>query len=129
VLSPVWVDDLVDGVLQAAAHPQAAGRVLTLTAGTGMSVGEYFGRVAAAAGGRVRMVPGRVAVPLVRAAGALERGVGRRTELSPASVRMLQRPGTYSIAAATALLGYRPRLTPDEAVARVEAWLRSGGMA
>ena len=44
--SPVYVDDLVDGILAAARHEQAAGEVITISGSGGVTTGDYFGRIA-----------------------------------------------------------------------------------
>jgi nucleoside-diphosphate-sugar epimerase len=52
---------------------------------------------------------------------------GRPTEMSAASVQMLARRGTYSIAAAGARLGYAPRVTVAEGMRRTQLWLERSG--
>jgi nucleoside-diphosphate-sugar epimerase len=122
VLSPVDIDDLIDGMLRATA-PAASGHIVTLTGGYGVACADYFGAVAALAGGRVRAVPDALVLPLVRAGGAVARVLRRDTELSEASVRMLARPGTYSIDRARSLLGYAPRHDFESTLARLPGWI------
>ncbi|MEB3370023.1 NAD-dependent epimerase/dehydratase family protein [Saccharopolyspora mangrovi] len=47
IFSPVYIDDLLDGLLLAAAHPQAAGQVFTISGGTEVRCREFFGHSAA----------------------------------------------------------------------------------
>ena len=42
--SPIYVDDVVDGIVRAATTPAAAGRVVTLSGGVGVETRDYFGR-------------------------------------------------------------------------------------
>ena len=43
VFSPVYIDDLLDGIVLAAGKPEGAGQIFTLTSGTGVSCAEFFG--------------------------------------------------------------------------------------
>ncbi|WP_282783402.1 TetR/AcrR family transcriptional regulator [Nocardia sp. CC201C] len=43
ICSPVYIDDLVDGILLPVASPPAAGKVFTLTDGVGVTCTEFFG--------------------------------------------------------------------------------------
>jgi nucleoside-diphosphate-sugar epimerase len=47
--------------------------------------------------------------------------------MSAASVQMLARRGTYSIAAAGARLGYVPRVAVAEGMRRTQLWLERSG--
>ena len=60
-------------------------------------------------------------------AACVARVFGVSTELCPASVYMIAKPGGYSIDKARRLLGYEPRVTFDEGMRRTEAWLRENG--
>lgn len=125
VFSPVYVDDLVDGVLRAATVPAAAGQVLTLPGVRAVTCEEFFGHYVRMLGGtRVRSLPTGPAAALADVAGRVERLRGRESELCAASARYLARTGTYSGAKAERLLGYRPRVDLDEGMARTERWLR-----
>lgn len=128
IFSPVYVDNLVDGILLALSEPAARGQVFTITDGIGVTCADYFGRLAALVGGRVTLLPTAVARPLAVGAGTLTRAVGRESELGPASVAMLLRPGTYSIAKARRMLGYEPAVDLDEGMRRVAAWLDEQGL-
>jgi nucleoside-diphosphate-sugar epimerase len=129
IFSPVYVDDLVDGIVRAATTPAAAGRVITLSGGVGFEARDYFGRLGAIAGMRV---PGAPTVALLAAATGLDglaRLRGATNELTRDGVRYLaDRRGTYSIAAARDLLDWEPRIDLDEGIARTETWLRAEGL-
>ncbi len=123
--SPVYVDDLVDGILRAGASPAAAGHVLTLSGGAGVSNREFFVHYADALGVRLPTVPAGVA----RAAAAVVDRVDRRGtgDVNPRAVAYMMRPGTYSIAKARDLVGYAPAVGLDQGMARTLAWLRATG--
>lgn len=128
IFSPTYVDNLVDGVLLAVATDAAAGQVFNIGDGVGVTCAEYFGRVAAMAGGRVRTLPMRVAAPLADVVGRVERWRGRPSEVSRASMVMLNRSGTFSIDKARRVLGYEPVVDLDEGMRRSEAWARAAGL-
>jgi len=125
LLSPIYLDNLVDGLLLALAHPRASGEIVTLTDGYVTTCLDYFGRVAALAGGRVRTLPSPLDVGLIHSAGVALRRLGRDSELSAASALMLSRTGGYSTAKARRLLGYAPQVGYEDAMSRIEDWVRA----
>jgi nucleoside-diphosphate-sugar epimerase len=124
--SPVYVDDLVDGIVRAAAAPRAAGRVITLSGGVGVETRDYFGRLGRMVGASVPAVPTAVALAGAAAMDRVARLRGVPNELTPDGVRYLAlRRGTYGIATAYELLDWAPRVELDDGMARTEAWLRA----
>jgi nucleoside-diphosphate-sugar epimerase len=129
LLSPVFLDDLVEGVLRAATAPEAAGRIFTLSGGKEVTTAVFVGHLSAMLG---LPPPRSVPTPLARAGArvldAAARLRGTRNEVTPATVDYLARRGTYSIARARAVLGYEPAVDLPEGMRRTEAWLRSAGL-
>ncbi len=126
--SPVYVDDLVDGVLLAATHPAAAGQVITISGAGGVPCAEFFGHYHRMLGVRGPVcLPTGAALALAAANEAAARVRGVETEANRATVRYLTRTGTYSIAKARALLGYAPLVGVAEGMERSERWLRDTG--
>lgn len=128
VFTPAYIDNVVDGILLTLTNEAASGQIFTITDGYGVSCKEYFGRLADMAGGSVMTLPTPMAVPLVRAAGGLLRGLGQPTELAEASMLMLARKGIYSIEKAQSMLGFEPRVTFDDGMTAVETWAREEGL-
>lgn len=122
VFSPAYIDNVVDGIVLAAVHPDAAGRIYNVTDGMPVSCGAYFGELASWVGGKVRTMPARPAFALASAVGAVQRAVGRDSELCGASMHMLNRRGTYSIERARRELGYDPAVDLAEGLARTRQW-------
>ena len=120
IFSPVYVDDLVAGMIAAARTPAAAGNVLTLSGGIGVPNRDFFGRYADALGMRLPTLP----APLARAAAR----VARDPDVNPRAVDYMLRTGTYSIARARELLGWSPEVGVDEGMERTLAWLREAGL-
>jgi nucleoside-diphosphate-sugar epimerase len=128
IFTPIFVDNLVDGILLALASQAAVGQIYTLTDGLDIEAREYFGRIAAMAGGRVTTLPTAVALPLTSVVGTVTRRLGGRSELTAATMHMLARNGGYSIEKARSQLGFEPRVGFDEAMATCEAWARAEGL-
>jgi nucleoside-diphosphate-sugar epimerase len=130
VFSPVYIDDLVDGILLAAGKPAGAGQIFTLTSGVGVSCAEFFGHHWRWLGkrGSPRTLPKGVAITLAEAGASIARLFGRSTELGRGSVELLGRPATYSIEKARRVLGYSPAVDLAEGMRRSEAWAREQGL-
>lgn len=126
--SPVYIDDLVQGLLLAASHPAASGEVFTISGATGVTSREYFAHLFRFAGRRGPIgVPTTLGVALARAADRVNRLMGRRSEVNATSMRYLARPGSYSIQKARDVLGYDPKVDLAEGMRRTEQWLREQG--
>ena len=127
VLSPVFWSDVVAGGLAAAEQREGLGEVFHVTGGVGVSPRVFFGHYARMLGVRLRSVPpglARAAAPLVAAA---SRALGQVPPLSGRTLEYVTHPGTYSIAKAERLLGWRPQIGLAEGMAQTEAWLRAEG--
>lgn len=125
VFSPVYVDDLVNGLVLAAERPEAAGQVFTIAGSHGVPAKEFFGHYFRMLGKRGPLcLPTPLAVAAARLAGGAERLRGNRTEINAASMLYLARSGGYSIEKARRLLGYEPQVDLDDGMRRTEAWLR-----
>jgi 2-alkyl-3-oxoalkanoate reductase len=130
VFSPVYIDDLVDGIVLAAGNPEGAGQIFTLTSGVGVSCAEFFGHHWRWLGkhGSPRTLPKGVAITLAEAGAGIARLLGRPSELGRGTVELLARPATYSIEKARRLLGYVPAVDLVEGMRRTEAWARETGL-
>lgn len=129
IFSPVYIDDLVDGILRAAEVPDAAGQVFTLSGGVGVTCSEFFGHYYRMLGKRGPVVvPTRVAIGLAHGFETVSGLLRTSTEANPTSVRYLCRTGTYSIDKARRILGYDPKVDLDEGMRRVQGWLTEQGM-
>jgi nucleoside-diphosphate-sugar epimerase len=106
-INPVYIDNLLDGLILAAAEPAAVGQVITLSEGYGMSVQDFFENYARMAGNAGQERPA--------------------AELDAGTLGFLTKKGHYSIDKARRLLGYEPRVSFDEGMARTESWLRATG--
>ena len=125
VLSPVFLDDVVEGIAAAAVRDEALGQVVHLAGGVGVSPREFFGHYARMLGGaRLPAVP----TPLLAAAATPLGLLGSRAPMSRRTLEYVTHPGTYSIEKAAHLLDWRPRTSLGEGMARTEVWLREQGL-
>jgi nucleoside-diphosphate-sugar epimerase len=125
MMSPVYVDDLIAGVMLAGSRPEAAGQIFVITGERSVTTREFFGHYARMLGKRrVPVAPTAAVVALTQAA----RVFARDSEVTPAAARYLARAGSYSIAKARELLGYEPEVGLDEGMRRAEEWLRAEGL-
>jgi nucleoside-diphosphate-sugar epimerase len=127
--SPVYIDNLVDGVVLAGTSPEAAGQVFTLSDGVGVPYREFFAPYAELIGRKLVLLPTPIALggaAVAQRLGRLQRG---DNEVNPGSARYLLRRGTYSIEKARKVLGYEPRVGVQTGLERTVGWLREQGFA
>jgi len=129
VLSPIYIDDLVDGIVLAAGSSIAAGHVFSLTGGRGVTCEEYFSYHWRWAGktGKPRSYSTATVTRLARLAAAVRRTLGQKSEAGPEALALLSKPGTFSIEKARRMLGYEPKVSLEEGMRRTETWLRQTG--
>ncbi|MES1192713.1 MAG: NAD-dependent epimerase/dehydratase family protein [Solirubrobacterales bacterium] len=127
IFSPVYIDNLVDGIVSASG-PAGAGGVFTLTDGVGVTTREFFGYYARLLGRRLPVLPTGAAAVLASAAALGARVAGQETEVNAAAARYLARTGTYAIDRARTELGYDPKVGLGEGMERTAAWLRAEGL-
>jgi nucleoside-diphosphate-sugar epimerase len=127
--SPVYVDDLVDGIVGAATAPEGEGRVFILTGSERPTIGEFFGHYSRMLGiDPPRTAPTRVVREVARAMDLAARMRGRRSEATPAAIDYLNRRGSYSIERAREVLGYEPAHDLEAGMRKTEEWLRAEGL-
>lgn len=125
--SPVYIDNLVDGVVLAAASPDALGQVFTLSDGLGVPYREFFAPYAQLVGRRLITLPAPLAIAMAAGVRQVARLAPGDNEINPQSARYLLRRGTYSNAKARTVLGWEPRVSLAEGMERTIEWLREQG--
>ena len=130
IFRPIYIDDLVDGIVLAAGLAAAAGHIFNLTGDHGLPTAEFFAWHMRWAGkaGAPRTVSTATAIRLTRIAQLAGRLTGRPSEASPQTMLMLSKTERVSIDKARRLLGYEPRIDIAEGMRRTEAWLREQGL-
>jgi nucleoside-diphosphate-sugar epimerase len=125
--SPVYIDNLVDGVTLAATSAAAEGQVFTLSDGVGVPCREFFAPYAELVGRKLITVPTPVAIGTAAIIRQLARWSKGDNDINPASARYMLRTGTYSIDKARCVLGWEPRVGVQEGLDRTVGWLREQG--
>lgn len=129
IFSPVYIDNLIDGVLLAGTRPEGAGRIFTLTDGISPTTKEFFGNYYRMLGKRGPLcVPTPVALAIVSGPEYTSRLMGTKSEVIRESMRYLARDAGYSIQTAQEVLGYEPTVTLEEGMNMTESWLRENGL-
>jgi nucleoside-diphosphate-sugar epimerase len=128
VFSPVYLDDVVDGIAAAATSAAGEGQVFTISGGVGVSTADFFGHYARLTGKPIVRVPTALARTLAAGAGGVARLSGAESELNAAVAAYLARTGTYSIAKARRMLGFEPAVDLAEGMRRTTEWLRREGL-
>jgi nucleoside-diphosphate-sugar epimerase len=119
VITLVYVDDLVDCIYRALTLPGGEGGVFTAWDGDPVTAKQFFDHYARMLGKRgVRTAPAALLRPLMR----LTPGV------NPDDLIFLMRRAVYPNARAREVLGWRPRVTLEDGMARTEDWLREAGL-
>jgi nucleoside-diphosphate-sugar epimerase len=125
-IGPVYIDNLVDGILLAAESPEAVGEIFTIADGVAVEIGDFFGHYSQMLGkSRPRSVPTPLARTIAMAGGRIEKALGRDTEMSASSIDYVAKRGGYSIEKARRILGYEPKVGLEEGMRRCEEWLRA----
>lgn len=129
LFSPVYVDDIVNGILLAATRPEGAGQIFNISGGVTPTCAEFFGHHTRMAGAKPLKTMGtRPARLLAELARVVITGFGGTTELGGGTIDMLSRKAGYSIAKADRLLGYRPQVDLVEGMRRTREWATEAGL-
>lgn len=129
LITPIYIDDLVDCIVRALTMPEGAGEAFTCWDGHAVTAAEFFGYYARMLGKeRVPTVP----APVARAAGWAMEKVAGFTGTPPAVTRdaivFISRKATYPNARARGLLGWEPKVSLEQGMRRSEEWLRAEGL-
>jgi len=125
--NPIYIDDLVDGVVRAGSLDAGIGQAFNLGGGVRMLTRDFFVPLFEAAGKKPRILKKSTLLRVSAAAYRIARAFGTVTELCPASVYMIAKPGGYSIEKARRLLGHEPEVGFEEGMRRTLEWLRENG--
>lgn len=129
LMAPIYIDDLVDGIVLAAGLEAGAGQIFNLLGVAPVPTAEFFSHHVRWAGGSgpPRSFSTPTAIRLARLASLLGKWSRRPSEASPQSMLMLSKSHTVSMEKARRVLGYEPRIGLAEGMQRTEAWLRERG--
>src|SRR4051812_5718068 len=125
VMTPVYIDDLVESIVLALTVVGATGRGYTVWDGRPVTARAFFEHYARMLG---RDGIPRLPRPLARIAAGAQEAVavasGRPPMFTRNAITFVSRRAPYSNGRARDLLGWRPRVTLDEGMRRTEQWFR-----
>ena len=129
LFSPVYIDDLVEGLLLSATADGGRGQIFNISGGIEPSCAEFFAYHAKMAGARSpRTMSTGSAMLLAESSRMVLQLFGKNTELGRGVIDMLSRRTGYSIQKAADLLAYSPQVTLDEGMRSSEQWARETGL-
>lgn len=122
---PIYLDDLVDGILAAARYGRA-GETYILTGPAAATFRDFFGCYARMLGkNRLPSIPLWLAMTIAAMSEGAAAVLGRKSMFTRDEVRRIERKATWDGGKAMKELGFKPRITIDEGMHHVEAWLRA----
>jgi nucleoside-diphosphate-sugar epimerase len=124
---PIFVEDVVDLLMIAATHPNAPGHAFNAAPDPAPNWQEFLGYYARMAGNEATLnVPlkiVRILKPLFSALTFCNGLAGTPVDIG-GSMEYLSRRATYSMDCAASVLGWQPRFSLAEGMARTELWLK-----
>jgi nucleoside-diphosphate-sugar epimerase len=122
----VYIDNLVDGMLQAARNDRAVGEDFIITDGQAAPWREFFGYYNQMLGrDQMPSLPLPVAQLVALGMEMSEKITGSRPVLSRSAVGFLTRQAVFNISKAKTQLGYQPKISLAEGMKMTEQWLRA----
>lgn len=124
VMNHLYIDNLVDAIFLAI-EKEAYGEIFNITDGEKTSWKEYFIHLAAIEG-----LPAPMSLPkeemklFLKVRNQGQKLFRKKADILPESVDFMSRPYAYSIAKATDLLNYKPKIDLEEGMKRTHQWLQ-----
>ncbi len=126
--NPIFIDDLIDGLVLCATTDAAIGEAINFTGGVAVPWSDFFGHYGRMLGvDRFRSVPYPFAW-LIAWGNEIRTAIkGKRARINREVIRSLRARCSFSNEKARRLLGWTPRYDLAEGMKRTEAWLRAEG--
>ncbi|MBA53613.1 MAG: hypothetical protein CMK89_04095 [Pseudomonadales bacterium] len=129
IFTPIYIDDLLDGVMLAAGLPEGRGQIFILWGNQSVPCSRFFGYHWrwAKRQGNPPTVPLFVALRLTKALWLLNQLLKRTNEATPDTMLMFSRKGHFNSDKARTMLGFSPKVNLEEGMQISERWLREIG--
>jgi nucleoside-diphosphate-sugar epimerase len=125
---PIYIDNLVDGLILCAQHPMAPGEAFNLTDGEPVPWRDFLGAYGTMLGrSSLPSIPYAVAIALASLFEVRATLLGKGASLNRRVVRSLSSDNSFSNRKARRMLGWEPKVDLQEGMRRTEAWLRREG--
>lgn len=125
---PIYIDNLIDGLILCAKIEAAIGQTINLTDGTPIPWRDFFG-----AYGRMLNIASFPSVPfalawLIGYYNEIKASIsGKKARLNRGAIKALRSDNSFSNQKARDLLGWEPKIDFDQGMQLTEAWLRTEG--
>lgn len=127
LISPVYIDNLIDAYLLLGSHPAAVGQAFNIVDGWEMLFSHYIHRLGQMAGKSSPEVPVFLIKSVASVMMAMDLLRGREARVPPENIEFLLKKSTFSNAKIRSTLGWAPAIGQEEAFRRMEAWFRETG--
>ena len=126
---PIYIDDLVRGIVLATSHPDAAGEIFNLSCEDYMFTKEYFAPHYKWLGKKGPMlVSTKLALRISSIASKIADLMGNLNEASPSTVMQLSTKSWFSIKKAERILGWRPEVSFEDGMKVTHEWAQEQGL-
>ncbi|UCD63728.1 MAG: NAD-dependent epimerase/dehydratase family protein [Candidatus Zixiibacteriota bacterium] len=127
LIQPIYITDLVDGILLAARHGRA-GESYILSGSEVVTIREFFGYYAGLLNrGSIPSVPGWLALGLATLFECVSGVIHKPMPFTRCAVRGTMMHATYNIDKAVRELGFNPKMRLEQGMACVDEWLKDLG--
>ncbi len=123
--NPIYIDNLVDLVVESLKNEAALGQAFIGSQGTGVEWRDFFGYYARMLRLPLRALPYPASILAGQVSSIYEWLTGRPGRLSLASIAFYTHRVTFDVAKNTQVLGFTPKISVEEGMRRTEAWLRA----
>jgi nucleoside-diphosphate-sugar epimerase len=128
LVTPGYVDNVVDGLMLALTRRKALGETFNLCDDRAVTYREFYLAYARMLGrDSLPAIPGAVAYFARLGIARQARRLMGKPRVGPWSQHFRFNPSQFSVEKAKRVLGYRPKVSFEEGMRRTEAWLRSAG--
>lgn len=128
LFKPVFIDNLVEGLIRCATHPEAPSQAFNLTDGYSIPWRILFGAYAHMAGvDRLPSLPYPAAWLLALAFEAQAALAGEPANINRRAIQSLRSMNSFSNRKAVTKLGWEPEVGLEGGLRRTEVWLREAG--
>lgn len=125
---PVYIDNLIAGLIACARVPQAAGEAFNLTDGVAVPWRDFFGAYAQMLGKeKLPSVPYALAWMAALWFEWRAKRTGKKALINRAALAAIRSRNSFSIEKAQRILGWNPRIDLKEGMWRTRAWLEAEG--
>jgi len=126
---PIYIDDLIRGIVLAVASPAAAGEIFNLSCEGYVTTKEYFSHHFYWLGKKGPLLLSTRAALIIAAVGSqIADWMGQLNEASPATILQLSTKNWFSIKKAERILGWRPEVPFAEGMQRSKLWAEEQGL-